>query len=343
MPTTVRADATVLVARQLLPAGLDRLAGRAEIREGGLDATPERLLELAPGADAIVADPTVAIDAELLDAAGPQLKVVANFAVGHDNIDLQACRTRGVAVTNTPDVLTNATAELALALTLAAARRMTEAEADLRAGRWTGLRPDGYLGLELSGASFGVVGLGRIGRRYAELVRPMAGEILYAANSPKPEAEQRAGGRARRAGAAARPRRRRQPPRAGDASDRGADRRRRARNDEVARGARQHRARVARRRRRRSPARCARARSAPPASTSMPRSPMFPPSCSRRRTPSCSRTSARRLRRRATRWRSWSPTTCSRRLPGRTLPTASPDPSSRAATPRGRSRARSGA
>jgi len=187
--------AIVLVARRLLRAGLDSLAADFEIREGGLEVTRERLLELAPGADAIVADPTVAIDEELLDAAGPQLKVVANFAVGHDNIDLDACRSRGVAVTNTPDVLTNATAELALALTLAAARRMTEAEADLRGGRWTGLRPDGYLGLELSGATFGVVGLGRIGHRYAELVRPMAGEILYAANSAKPEAESELGAR----------------------------------------------------------------------------------------------------------------------------------------------------
>lgn len=188
-------DATpsVLVARRLLPAGLERLAGRFEIREGGLDVTPERLLELAPGAAAVVTDPTVAVGEPLLDAAGPQLRIVANFAVGHDNIDLEACRRRGVVVTNTPDVLTNATAELALALTLAAARRMTEAEADLRADRWTGLTPDGYLGLELSGASFGIVGMGRIGRRYADLVAPMAGEIVYATRSRKPDAERELG------------------------------------------------------------------------------------------------------------------------------------------------------
>lgn len=180
---------TVVVARHLLPAGAERLAGHAEIREGDLEITRERLLELVAGADAIVADPTVPIDEAVLEAAGPQLRVVANFAVGHDNIDLDACRARGVAVTNTPDVLTNATAELALALTLAAARRMSEAEADLRGGRWEGLRPDGYLGLELSGATFGVVGLGRIGHRYAELVAPLAGRTLYAANSAKPDAE----------------------------------------------------------------------------------------------------------------------------------------------------------
>ena len=179
----------VLVARRLLPAGHERLAESCEITEGGINVTRRRLLELAPGADAIVADPAVAVDAQLLGAAGPQLKVVANFAVGYDNVDAEACRERGVMVTNTPDVLTNATAELALALTLAAARRITEAEAELRAGRWAGWDPGALLGEELSGATFGIVGLGRIGRRYAELVAPLAGEILYASRTPKPGAE----------------------------------------------------------------------------------------------------------------------------------------------------------
>ncbi len=139
--------------------------------------------------DAIVTDPAVVVDEKLLEAAGPQLRVVANFAVGYDNVDLDACRRRGIAVTNTPDVLTNATAELALALTLAAARRMTEAEADLRGGCWRGWDPGAYLGLELSGATFGIVGLGRIGRRYAELVGGFAGEVLYTSRTHEPDAE----------------------------------------------------------------------------------------------------------------------------------------------------------
>ncbi len=186
----------VLVCRRLLPAGLDLLieAG-CEIREGGLDATAARLHELAPGCAAIVADPSVPVGGDLLDAAGSGLLVVANFAVGYDNVDLAACRERGVAVTNTPGVLTNATAELALALTVAAARRASEAEADLRAGRWRGWDPAAYLGLELSGATFGVVGLGRIGTRYAELVTALAGELLYVARSPKPDAERSLGAR----------------------------------------------------------------------------------------------------------------------------------------------------
>ena len=187
------AKPAVLIARVLLPAGRELLEAEADLREGGLDAAAERLLGLAPGAAAIVADPTVPVGDELLDAAGRDLRVVANFAVGYDNVDLEACRRRGIVVTNTPDVLTNATAELALALTLAAARGTTAAEADLRAGRWTGWDPGEYLGLELSGATFAVVGLGRIGQRYAELVRPLAGELLYVARSPKPEAERALG------------------------------------------------------------------------------------------------------------------------------------------------------
>ena len=172
---------------------MELLAGRCAIRDGDLELPREELLELARGVDAIVADPTVPVDEALLDAAGPGLRVVANFAVGYDNIDLDACRRHGVVVANTPDVLTNATAELALALTLAAARRFTEAEGDLRAGRWRGWDPGAYLGIELTGATFGVVGMGRIGRRYAELVVGIAGQVLYASRTPKEDAERALG------------------------------------------------------------------------------------------------------------------------------------------------------
>ena len=92
----------ILIARALLPAGLDLIAEVAEPRVGGLDATRDDLLGLAPGVMAIVADPTVQVDAELLDAAGGTLRIVANFAVGYDNVDLDACRERGVAVRTRP-------------------------------------------------------------------------------------------------------------------------------------------------------------------------------------------------------------------------------------------------
>ena len=185
----------VLVARHLLPAGMQLLRERFEVVEGGLDADRARVLELAPGSAALVADPTVPVDGELLDACGEGLKVVANFAVGHDNIDLDACRQRGVVVANTPDVLTEATAELALALTLATARRFPVAERDLREGRWSGWDPAAYRGLELRGAIVGVVGLGRIGRRYAELVHAIGAGVVYAARSVKPDAERALGAR----------------------------------------------------------------------------------------------------------------------------------------------------
>lgn len=147
------------------------------------------LLGLVEGAAAIVADPTVPIDSEVLEAAGDQLEVVANFAVGFDNIDLAACRGRGVTVTNTPDVLTNATAELAVALTFAAARGVTSSEARMRAGAWRGWDPGAHLGIELSGATIGIVGMGRIGQRYAELMRGLGGEFLYTSREPKEEVE----------------------------------------------------------------------------------------------------------------------------------------------------------
>jgi glyoxylate reductase len=146
-----------------------------------------------PGAAAVVADPTVPIDVELLDAAGPSLRIVANFAVGYDNLDLEACRARGVIVTNTPDVLTNATAELAVTLMLAAARRLGEAERLLRAGRWKGWDPAALLGRELSHSTIGIVGLGRIGTRVAELLQGFGSTVVYTSHSPKPEVESRLG------------------------------------------------------------------------------------------------------------------------------------------------------
>lgn len=183
-------DNPVLICRVLLPAGRDLLAAQGlELREGGLDATASELSDLAPGCAAIIPDPTVPVGPELLDAAGEGLRIVANFSVGYDNVDMEACRERRVVVTNTPGVLTNATAELALGLTIAAARRARDAEVTLREGGWTGWEPGAMLGMELSGRTFGIVGLGRIGRRYAELIRPLASEILFTAKNDKPDAE----------------------------------------------------------------------------------------------------------------------------------------------------------
>jgi glyoxylate reductase len=179
----------VVVAQPLPSAGLEPLRERFETVVVGPRPSRTDLLRTVEGAAAIVADPTVPVDAGVLDAAGPQLRVVANFAVGYDNIDLEACRERGVIVTNTPDVLTNATAELTLALTLAAARGLGRAERILRAGAWTGWEPVQFLGRELADSAIGIVGIGRIGSRVAELLQGFGGRLLYSSRHARPELE----------------------------------------------------------------------------------------------------------------------------------------------------------
>jgi glyoxylate reductase len=162
-----------------------------EADESGFDrATLERIVA---GAAALVADPTVPVDPPLLDAAGTSLRIVANFAVGYDNIDLAACRERGVVVTNTPDVLTNATAELTVALMLAAARRLGEGERIVRAGRWAGWDPGFLLGRELAQCTIGIVGLGRIGTRVAELLQGFGAQLTYSTRRRRREMESRIG------------------------------------------------------------------------------------------------------------------------------------------------------
>jgi glyoxylate reductase len=187
----------VVIARDLPAAGRELLEQHFDVVVGGLSLDRGALLERVRGADAIVADPTVPVDAELLDAAGPSLRVVANFAVGYDNVDLEACRERGIVVTNTPDVLTNATAELTVALMLAAARRLGEAERLVRAGRWQGWDPSELLGRELSHSTIGIAGLGRIGIRVAELLQGFGEgarpDLVYSSRTPRPEAEARLG------------------------------------------------------------------------------------------------------------------------------------------------------
>jgi len=120
-------------------------------------------------------------------AACPRLRVVANCAVGYDNVDLEACRRRGVWVTNTPDVLTEATADLAWALILAVTRRIVEADALVRSGRWTGWALDQMLGTGLQGAQLGIVGFGRIGRAVARRAPAFGLAVAVCDPDPAPE------------------------------------------------------------------------------------------------------------------------------------------------------------
>lgn len=128
------------------------------------------------------------IDEALLDAC-PRLKAVSNYAVGYDNVDVAACTRRGVAVTNTPGVLTDATAELTLALLFAAARRIAEGDRIVRAGRFQGWSPSLCLGTDIHGKTLGLVGAGRIGRAVGRRAAALGMHLLYAERNPVPEFE----------------------------------------------------------------------------------------------------------------------------------------------------------
>lgn len=123
----------------------------------------------------------------------PHLKIVANCAVGHDNVDVVAAEMRGVKVTNTPDVLTDATADLAWALILACARRVVEGTELVKGGTWTGWHPELLLGIELRGRTLGLFGAGRIGQAVGRRAVPFGMRILYTARNPRPEFERETG------------------------------------------------------------------------------------------------------------------------------------------------------
>src|SRR5215217_1716233 len=160
--------ARCLVTRRLPGTALDRLAAAHEVDvwPGEMPPSPEDLRDRVAEADGLLCLLTDRVDRPLLDA-GARLRAIANYAVGSDNIDLEAAAARGIAVGVTPDVLTNATADLAMALLLAAARRLTEARDAVLGGRWRTWDPQAFLGLELDGATLAVVGPGRIGRAVA--------------------------------------------------------------------------------------------------------------------------------------------------------------------------------
>lgn len=166
-----------------------------EVLAAAESASREELLAAVPGAAALVTLVSDRVDAELLEAAGPQLAVVANYAVGVNNIDFAACRERGVKVSNTPDVLTDATADLAFALLLATARRLREGDLLVRSGTWTGWQPEQLLGLSVAGATLGLVGMGRIGGAVAQRAAGFGMKIRYHNRSPAPDLEARTGAR----------------------------------------------------------------------------------------------------------------------------------------------------
>lgn len=174
--------AKIFVARKIPKAGLDllRAAGHQVKVYPKASAIPRKdLLKGAKGAHAILSLLTDKIDAALFEAAGPQLKIVANLAVGYDNFDLAAFKKRGVLAANTPGVLNGAVAEHAVALMFAAAKRIPEADRFTRAGKYKGWEPELLLGMELAGKTLGILGLGRIGAGVATRARAMDMAVLY--------------------------------------------------------------------------------------------------------------------------------------------------------------------
>jgi glyoxylate reductase len=171
----------VFVSRIIPDAGLRRVveACDAEVWQGELPPPREDLLRSIEGCDGVLALLTDKVDDEFLDRAGPQLKVVSNFAVGFDNIDVAACTKRGVAVGNTPGVLTETTADLAWALLMGAARRIVEGDRYVRDGKWKTWGPMLLMGPDVHGATIGIVGFGRIGQAVARRAKGFGMRIVY--------------------------------------------------------------------------------------------------------------------------------------------------------------------
>jgi glyoxylate reductase len=179
--------ARVFVSRQLPGPALERLkaAHDTEVWDGRLPPSREIMLKKAATADALLTLLTDRIDAELL-AAAPNLRAVANYAVGFDNIDVAAAAARGIPVGNTPDVLTDATADLAFALLMAAARNLQPAALAARDSDWVTWEPGTHLGAEVFGKTLGIVGMGRIGRAVAQRAAGFAMTVIGTTREPVP-------------------------------------------------------------------------------------------------------------------------------------------------------------
>jgi glyoxylate reductase len=170
---------TVAVTRVIPEAGLRLVREAAEVRlwEDELPPSAEALANLLRGCDGALTLLTDRIDGAVLDRE-PRLRVVSNFAVGYDNVDVPAATARGVAVCNTPGVLTNATADATWSLLMAAARRVVEGADYVRAGKWRTWGPTLLLGQEVTGSTLGIIGFGRIGREVAKRARGFDMRVL---------------------------------------------------------------------------------------------------------------------------------------------------------------------
>ena len=181
-------DPLVILTHPLPQEWIVSLEGRVRLVVGieGFPGVSPELLEYLPEAEGILSLLTARIDGRLLDLA-PKLRVVSNMAVGVDNIDIPYCTGRGIPVGHTPGVLTDATADLTMAILLSAARRLPESARDAREGRWGTWSPTGWLGADLRGATLGIVGMGKIGRAIATRAHGFGLRLVYADPAQYPE------------------------------------------------------------------------------------------------------------------------------------------------------------
>ncbi len=184
----------VAVTRRIDTDALKQLEAVAELRywDDDLPPSPEQLVDLLSGVDGALTLLTDRIDGAILDKL-PTIRVVSNLAVGFDNIDVAACTARGVAACTTPNVLTQTTAEFALALTFAVARQIAPGARAAREGEWKTWYPFRFLGRDLEGATLGIVGLGRIGRRFADMAHSIGMEVIYAGERAEDDAYRQVG------------------------------------------------------------------------------------------------------------------------------------------------------
>lgn len=171
----------VYVARMLPQAAIDLLREQCEVEINPEDRvlTREELLEKVKGRDAVLCLLTDTIDDEVLEAAGPRCRIFANYAVGFNNIDVEAATKREIIITNTPGVLTDATADFAWALLFSVSRRMVESDGYTREGKFKGWAPMLFLGRDITGKTLGVIGAGRIGANFAKKSKGFGMKILY--------------------------------------------------------------------------------------------------------------------------------------------------------------------
>ena len=171
----------VFVTRIIPDKGLDLVKEfcDADVWDGELPPPRDEILKRVRGMDGLLSLLTDKIDSEVMDAAGPQVKVVSNYAVGFDNIDVAAATARGIPIGNTPDVLTDATADFSFALMMSAGRRVLEGDRYVRDGKWKTWGPMLLLGNEIYGATLGLVGLGRIGKAMARRAAGFNMNVIY--------------------------------------------------------------------------------------------------------------------------------------------------------------------